>query len=354
MQWTKWRPDGRRAILTLLLTATPAVGAAQAAAPVSLALATETGFAAATALLYPRDTYTGRDPDGVPCYVERPFSLEERRLLREHFGIEEPGRLYLSDSGPGAYLMYDTERDPGAGHLVRTYRVGAGSIRRQGETWEELERRLRTMRPGDFPAAVRNPNTSLASLDPAARPAFERMLRAARRAGHRVRVVEVHRSPERQAYLLVQGGGLTFTATSKHSAGRAVDLVVGDGNLRKKRTRARWTAFRRWVAGFEAGRFRLIGEPGKSWDWPHVELPGGVLGYRSVEELLDAASRAAIHSTHDPARSGATSLARPRSGGDQIRHHGSAGWAALPPGRIRAGRGDAGSAYPALARPGYQ
>ncbi|MBA3554575.1 MAG: hypothetical protein H0W29_07455, partial [Gemmatimonadales bacterium] len=167
MQRTMWRPKGCRTILAFLLTATPAAGSAQAAAQATLAVATETGFAAATALLYPPDTYAGRDPDGVPYYVERPFSLEERRLLREHFGIEEPGRLYLSDSGPGAYLMYDTERDPGSGRLVRTYRVGAASIRRPGETWEQLERRLRTMRPGDFPAAVRKPNASLASLDPA-------------------------------------------------------------------------------------------------------------------------------------------------------------------------------------------
>lgn len=39
--------------------------------------------------------------------------------------------------------------------LVRTYRVGAPSIRREGETWEQLERRLRTLAPGDFPASVR-------------------------------------------------------------------------------------------------------------------------------------------------------------------------------------------------------
>lgn len=46
--------------------------------------------------------------------------------------------------------------------LVRTYRVGAPSIRRGGETWEQLERRLRTLAPGDFPASVRKADTSLA------------------------------------------------------------------------------------------------------------------------------------------------------------------------------------------------
>jgi hypothetical protein len=53
-----------------------------------------------------------------------------------------------------------------------------------------------------------------------------------------------HRTAERQAYLLVSGGGLTFTATSKHRSGRAVEVIVGDGNLKHQRTRAPWIAFR--------------------------------------------------------------------------------------------------------------
>ena len=105
-----------------------------------------------------------------------------------------------------------------------------------------------------------------------ARPRFERLIAAARAAGFPVHVRETYRSPERQAYLMVLGRGLTFSATSMHSAGPAVDLVMGDGDLRNPRSRARWIAFRRWVAGFEGGRFRLLGTPERSWDWPHVEL----------------------------------------------------------------------------------
>jgi hypothetical protein len=220
-------------------------------------------------------------------------------LLREHFGIEEPGRLYLSDTTTEAYLNYDTERDPGAGRLVRSYRVGAASVRLPGETWEQLERRLATMRPADFPDSATVADTALASLDPDARPEFERMLAAARRAGHQVKVVETHRTPERQAYLLARGGGLTFTATSKHSSGRAVDVTVGDGNLKHRRTRAKWIAFRRWVTSYEEGRFRLIGLPETSWDWPHVELPGS-MGYRSIEALLLAAQTADIAADSAP------------------------------------------------------
>jgi hypothetical protein len=70
-----------------------------------------------------------------------------------------------------------------------------------------------------------------------------------------------------------------------------VDLVLGDGNLKQRRTRARWIAFRRWLTQYEGGRFRLIGLPEQSWDWPHVELPGPA-GYRSIEALILAAQRA--------------------------------------------------------------
>jgi hypothetical protein len=303
-------------------------------------LAMASGITAMHVLWYPRASYAGRDEAGVPRYVRRSFSEEERRRLREQFGIEDPSRLYLSDSSTSGYLVYDTERDPGAGRLVRSYRVGAASIRRPGETWEQLERRLRRMRPEDFPASVRKAETSIDSLAPGVRDHFAGMLADARAAGFRVRVTESRRSAERQAYLMVVGGGLTFTATSMHSSGHAIDVAVGDGNLKNPRTRARWIAFRRWVAAYDGGRFRLIGMPDRSWDWPHIELADSTLGFSSVESLLLAAQAreltccdplpAPVHSTHDPARSGATPLAGPGSSDDTLRLDGTSGWAALP------------------------
>jgi D-alanyl-D-alanine carboxypeptidase len=287
------RALGSRMTLALLILGArplPGFGQATGGLTTSLAMATEAAIRAVTEPAYPVAAYAGRDDAGVPRYIERAFTEEERRLLRKHFGIEEPGRLYLSDTSKEAYLNYDTERDPGAGRLVRSYRVGAPSVRLPGETWEELERRLATMRPDDFPASARVADTALSSLEPEVRQAYDQMLAAAREAGHRVRVVETLRTAERQAYLMASGGGLTFTATSKHSSGRAVDMVVGDGNLETKRTRARWIAFRRWVTQYAGGRFQLIGAPDKSWDWPHVEL-SGPLGYRSIEALLLAARR---------------------------------------------------------------
>jgi hypothetical protein len=58
----------------------------------------------APAATYPRELYAGRDDEGVPRYLQRDFSDDERRLLREQFGIEEPARLYLSDTLAGASL----------------------------------------------------------------------------------------------------------------------------------------------------------------------------------------------------------------------------------------------------------
>jgi hypothetical protein len=285
-------PGSRTWLVLFMVGAGPLPGAAQTTGGLttSLAMAMEAAIRTVNQPAYPVADYAGRDDAGVPRYIQRDFSVEERTLLRKHFVIEQPGRLYLSDTSNDAYLNYDTERDPGAGRLVRSYRVGAASVRLPGETWEELERRLAQMRPDDFPASARVADTSLTSLEPEVRQAFEQMLAAARQAGHRVRVVETLRSSDRQAYLMAAGGGVTFTATSKHSSGRAVDMVVGDGNLKNKRTRARWIAFRRWVSSYHGGRFQLIGLPEKSWDWPHVEL-AGPLGYRSIEALLLAARR---------------------------------------------------------------
>ncbi len=247
------------------------------------------------------ESYMGRDGDGVPHYIQRPFSAEERQLLREQFGIEDPSRLYLSDSSSHRYLVYDTERDRER-VIVMSDRVGAESVRRPRESWEQLERRVRRMRASSFDPAVRVPDTSLASLHPAVRSRTERMLAAARQAGFRVRVAETNRSPERQAYLLSRWGGRTFTATSHHTGGWAVDVVVGDGNLRYRRTRRQWATFRRWLLTYGGGNFRIIGTPERTWDWSHIEISGGPSGFRSVEELLAAARGCAARPDSLPAR----------------------------------------------------
>jgi len=290
---TQLRCRARAATLALLISTTLGGRAPAQMAPglSELIASSQSAFAAAGPVRvaeYPRASYAGRDERGVPRYIQRFFSDEERRLLRDQFGIEEPQRLYLSDA-TGGTLTYDSDWDGGERDLVSSYRVGAASVRQPGETWEELERRLAATSPETFPASARRADHALASLDPVVRREMTRMLAAARRAGFRLTVTETRRSAERQAYLLTLDARLTHTATSRHADGYAADVVVDDGDLRHELTRAHWIAFRRWLVANEAGTFRLIGASDRSWDWPHIEYAGGPPGFRSIEAALEAA-----------------------------------------------------------------
>jgi hypothetical protein len=247
---------------------------------------------------YPPSSYAGRDSNGVPHYTKRPFSRSERELLLEEFGVGHPDNLYLSDSTPDAVLLYDPKRDCGDACLVDSYRVGAPSVRRPGESWEAMARRVEHTPLRRFPHWARIPTRSLAALSPDARAAFDSLLTAARAAGFKLRVTETYRSPVRQAYLFRRG--FTYTATSLHTDRRAIDVVVGNGRLHDRKNRDRWIEFRRWVEDFDGGRFRIIGSPDSSWDWPHIELPNRGVGFQSVEELLDSAAMLAARGGPQP------------------------------------------------------
>jgi hypothetical protein len=84
-------------------------------------------------------------------------------------------------------------------------------------------------------------------------------------------------------------GGSTHTLTSLHAYGRAIDVLVGDGNPRHLRTRERWIAFRRWVTAYRGGEFRILGTPEQTWDWPHVEVPNPDVGFRDIDAALERA-----------------------------------------------------------------
>src|SRR5205814_10086310 len=103
--------------------------------------------------------------------------------------------------------------------------------------------------------------------------AFAQLLDSARRAGFHVKVVETYRTPEREASLLAERRGLTYTATSMHSYGRAIDIEVGDGNWQHKKTRDEWIRFRALVAEAQGRRCRLVEQANDTWEWRHVDLP---------------------------------------------------------------------------------
>lgn len=230
--------------------------------------------------------YAGRDADGVPNYARGPFAAGDSMLLLRVYGVVEPSRLYVSDSTAAGVLKYDTRRKTCRRCYVDSYRVGFISIRNPGESWDALQRRVAAMPLSAFPASARVEDTSTADLDPTIRGEVDQMLADARRAGVRLRIAATYRSPLREAYLMAIGRGRTHTLTSLHSYGRAIDLVVDDGNPRHARTRADWIGFRRWVTHYRGHEFAVLGAVDATWDWRHVEVPGSDVGFASIGAAL--------------------------------------------------------------------
>jgi len=231
--------------------------------------------------------YTGYDARGVPHYARLALSSADSALLRAQFGVDDPGLLYVSDSTPGGYLKFDVSPDGGTHDYVDSYGIGFASVRHRGETWRAFDARIHHTPRSAFPANIMGRDRSLADLDPAVQPLFTRMVADAARAGFHLTVSESYRSPEREAFLLSLGKGRTYTATSLHSYGRAVDFLL-DGHVGPtRRTRAHWIAFRSWVLAYDP-RLSLLGTPSRTWDWAHVQVAEG-LGFRTVDQALAAA-----------------------------------------------------------------
>ncbi len=233
-------------------------------------------------------SYSGIDARGIPNYLARSVTDDGRRILRQAFGVVSPAHLYVSDSTHAGVLKYDPVAKPCLTCYVNSYRVGFVSIRKPGESWDQLQRRVQTLRRTSFRPASLVTSSSVSSMDPDVQDEVRQMLVAARRAGFRLRVVSTYRSPEQEAILMAEGRGRTHTLTSLHSYGRAIDVSIGDGNLGNPSTRRSWIAYRRWVTGFRGSDFRVLGTPDRSWDWAHVELPGTRIGFRSVDDAIDA------------------------------------------------------------------
>ncbi len=237
--------------------------------------------------------YSGTDARGVPHYFAGRLSDEARTILRDAYGVTAPSHLYISDSTRDGLLKYDPQLKRCASCYVSSYRVGFVSIRRHGESWEDLERRTRTLTRSAFPASLLVSSSSVSAMDPDVQDEVNQMLAAARRAGFAVHVASTYRSPEQEALVMARGDGRTHTLTSLHSYGRALDIRIGDGNFGNPATRRSWIAFRSWVTRFRDDDFRILGKPDQSWDWPHVELPSAKIGFRSVEAAI-AAGRACL------------------------------------------------------------
>jgi len=238
-------------------------------------------------------SYAGTDAHGIPRYVNRTFTSDERAVLRHAFGIVSPSHIYLSDSTDDGVLKYDPAVKRCGWCYVDSFRIGFVSVRKPGETWDDLVRRVKRMRRPSFAPSSLVTSSSVSALDPDIQPEVTEMLATARRAGFALRIVSTYRSPQLEALLMAEGHGRTFTLTSLHSYGRAIDIAVGDGNLSHPATRSEWIAFRRWVTHYRGNDFRVLGTPERTWDWPHVEVPSSKIGFRSIDQAL-AAGRACL------------------------------------------------------------
>jgi hypothetical protein len=245
------------------------------------------------------EQYMGHDSRGVPHYATRAFTDEERALLRRVYGVEDPTRLYVSDSTDAGVLKYDTQRKTCATCYVNSYRLGFISVRLPSETWEEAERRVQAMPPSAFPPSSRIEDISTSELDPAIRDDVEQMLSDAAHAGFDVHVMATYRSPLREAFLFHRGDR-THTLTSMHSYGRAIDIRIGDGKLRSPTTRAHWVAFRRWVSSYHGGEFYILGAPDRTWDWQHVEVPATGVGFHDIDAAIARARECSASGSHTP------------------------------------------------------
>ena len=248
------------------------------------------GAADATNEGFDSHSYDGVDGRGIPKYArDVALSRSDAAILLRAYGVEDPRRLYISDSTEDGILKYDTQVKRCLKCYVNSYRIGSVSVRRMGESWEQVERRVRNSPARSFMRGAHPESQSLSDLDVTVQPVVRRMLEYAAAARFQLKVTATFRSPLREAFLMAQGGGRTYTLTSHHSYGDAVDIVVGGGMASRAQQRAEWIRFRRWVTRYQTptGKsFRILGTADRTWDWPHVELPSSVHGFRTISEAV--------------------------------------------------------------------
>lgn len=132
------------------------------------------------------------------------------------------------------HMVIDTERRDSAGH-VPTHRLDQASGKLPSETWQQYEDRV-LARSSFSPDTAQS--SSLSSLQRPVADGARSLMDAAKSAGVSLNVSETKRSQERQEMLFQKGrkGGsgepVTWTLTSDHTPGRALDFTGNDKALR--------------------------------------------------------------------------------------------------------------------------
>jgi hypothetical protein len=172
-------------------------------------------------------------PAPAPAATPAPVRLEPTRPTGTAPNVPSSGLAVPPIGTPyekNGHTVIDTPRKDSAGH-VPTHRLDQPTNRQPNETWTQYEDRVLGERSKPADTAVKS---ELTALEPDVRDAAVRMIADAKRAGIQLETKETLRSQARQEALFREGRApgskgspVTWTLTSDHSTGRAIDF---DGN----------------------------------------------------------------------------------------------------------------------------
>lgn len=141
------------------------------------------------------------------------------------YGATDPSRVYQHNG----QWVYDTPNRTADGRVPTHALSQAPQVLRPGETWEQYERRVLADTNAVAPPVIRD----LRVLDPAMATRVSLLQQMAARDGVRLEVGETQRPQARQEAYFRQGregptsgSPITWTLTSNHSDGRAIDFIV--------------------------------------------------------------------------------------------------------------------------------
>lgn len=141
------------------------------------------------------------------------------------YGATDPSRVYQHNG----QWVYDTPNRTADGRVPTHALSQAPQVLRPGETWEQYERRVLSDTGAVAPPVIRD----LRVLDPAMATRVSLLQQMAARDGVRLDVSETRREQGRQEAYFRQGregpgsgSPITWTLTSNHADGRAIDFIV--------------------------------------------------------------------------------------------------------------------------------
>lgn len=175
---------------------------------------------------------TSVDEQGVKPSVSYVRAIEntEEEAPGEYDDItEDTGTIRVHDNG---YLVYDTDRE-GSDGRVPTHRLDViKKLLPPDTTIEEYEEYV--LSPEfSIPDSVKKVENNISLLEPDTQKRIALLMEEAEQVGLNLQVSETFRPQERQEWLFRQGrvdtgNIITWTLTSAHQSGRAIDFIVND------------------------------------------------------------------------------------------------------------------------------